>query len=377
MTLSPDELSRYSRHFNLPQFDIVAQEKLKNAKVLVVGAGGLGAPVLLYLAASGVGTLGIIDMDSVDITNLQRQILYDTSHIGISKVKKAKDRITAMNPHIAVNTYPFALTAENALEIIREYDLVVDGTDNFQTRYLVNDAVVLCDKVNVYASIFRFEGQVSVFNYRYEDNSHGPNYRDLYPTPPAPGVVPDCATGGVLGVLPGIVGSMQALEVIKLITGVGEPLIGKLLIYDALKGTTRILKYREKTAVKISGLINYDEFCGVTSSKSENMGSIKEITVQELKEWKDSNKDFQLIDVREQNEWDLVNIAGEHVPMGEIMHFTDSIATDKEVVVLCRTGKRSAAVISALQRRGFENLYNLKGGIKAWAQEIDTSLPTY
>ena len=282
-----------------------------------------------------------------------------------------------MNPHISVNTYPVALTTENALEIISEYDIVVDGTDNFQTRYLVNDAVVLCDKVNVYASIFRFEGQVSVFNYRYDDHSYGPNYRDLYPTPPAPGVVPDCATGGVLGVLPGIVGSMQALEVIKLITGIGEPLIGKLLIYDALNGTSRILKYREKTAVKISGLINYDEFCGVTSSKSENMGSIKEITVQELKEWKDSNKDFQLIDVREKNEWDLVNIAGNHVPMGEIMNFTDSIATDKEVVVLCRTGKRSAAVISALQRRGFENLYNLKGGIKAWAKEIDTSLPTY
>lgn len=375
--LSSEEYTRYSRHFNLPGFTPETQVQLQKAKVLVVGAGGLGGPVLLYLAAAGVGTLGIVDFDVVELSNLHRQVLFSTADIGHSKTERTQKVLKALNPNIRLKVYNEKLTAQNALDIISAYDVIADGTDNFPTRYLVNDACVLENKVNVYASIFRFEGQVSVFNYANEDGTRGPNYRDIYPLPPAPGSVPDCASGGVWGVLPGVIGCLQATEVLKILTGLGKPLNGVMLFYDALSASTRKMNFGKKTAVVISKLINYDQFCGLDNIKEQNMSSIKEITVQDLKSWKDSGKDFQLVDVREQHEWDLVNIEGDLIPLGEIMTSTERLEKEKDVVLLCRTGKRSAVAIDALQKQGFDNLYNLKGGIHAWAKEIDPKLPTY
>ena len=374
--LSKEEVIRYSRHLNLPDFDLEVQRRLADSKVLVVGAGGLGSPLLLYLSAAGIGHLGIIDFDQVELSNLQRQVLFSTSEIGQNKAAIASEKINELNPHVKVTVYTEKLTTDNAMDIIPQYDLVADGTDNFQTRYLVNDACVLAGKPNVYASVFRFEGQVSVFNALLENGERGPNYRDLYPRPPAPGLVPDCATGGVLGVLPGIVGSFQTLEVIKILTGIGSPLIGELLLIDTLSSNTRKIKFRKKDHSNITQLINYDEFCGVDQSKND-MAAIKEVTVQELKSWKEEGKDFQLIDVREQHEYDFVNIQGELIPLGDIMGRTEEISRDKDVVLMCRTGARSGTAVNALQQNGFNNLYNLKGGIVAWAKEIDTSLPTY
>ena len=382
---SKEELERYSRHLIIPEFNIEGQRKLKAAKVLVVGSGGLGSPLLLYLAAAGVGTLGIVDFDVVDDSNLQRQVLFTVDDVGKPKVEVAKRRIQALNPHIQINTYNTPLSSENALDIIKDYDLVADGTDNFPTRYLVNDACVLLDKPNVYASIFRFEGQASVFNYRDKDGILGPNYRDLYPTPPPPDLVPSCAEGGVIGVLPGIMGTLQANEVIKVITGVGEPLAGRFFVFDAASFETRVLKIRRNPQNPINGenptitaLIDYQEFCGIPQKKAEEKAVVKSINVRELKKLVDQKSDFQLIDVREGYEYDIANIQGELIPLGSIAENVDKIASGKKVVVHCRSGKRSADAIRLLEEKySFDNLYNLEGGILAWADEIDPSLPKY
>lgn len=374
--LTPAELARYSRHIAIPEFNLTAQKKLKAAKVLVVGSGGLGSPLLLYLTAAGVGHIGIVDFDVVDDSNLQRQVLFTVNDVGQSKAATAKKRLEALNPHVQFTIYNQALTKDNALEIIKEYDVVADGTDNFPTRYLVNDACVIAGKTNVYASIFRFEGQVSVFNYLKEDGSRGVNYRDLFPEPPPPGMVPSCAEGGVLGVLPGIIGSMQANEVIKVITGVGEPLAGRLFLFDAASFTTRILKVRKSSNVEIKELINYEEFCGIGVKKEGK--EIKEITVFELKEWMDKGVNFQLIDVRQPYEYDIANLGGELIPQDQLQQNLDRIAIDKKVVFHCRSGKRSEEAIRELEiLKRYDNLYNLKGGILEFSEKIDPSLTKY
>ena len=384
---SKAEIERYSRHLIIPDFGMAGQKKLKAAKVLVVGSGGLGSPLLQYLAAAGVGTLGIVDYDVVDDSNLHRQVLFGVDSVGKSKVEEAKKRILSLNPHIEVNIYNTLLSSENALDIIKEYDVVADGTDNFPTRYLVNDACVLLDKPNVYASIFRFDGQVSVFNYVDEAGNRGPNYRDLFPTPPPPGLVPSCAEGGVIGVLPGIIGSLQALEVIKVITGIGEPLSGRLFTFDALFFQTRTLKLRRDPANPLNGshptqtsLVDYVQFCGVPQEEKELVEglNVKEISVADFKVLQDQRSDYQLIDVREPHEYEIVNIAGELVPLGEIEQYVDNISTEKQVIVHCRSGVRSAKAIKKLESlKTFDNIYNLKGGILAYAKEVDTSLPVY
>ncbi len=381
---SKNELERYSRHLIIPEFNIEGQKKLKAAKILIVGTGGLGAPLIQYLAAAGVGTLGIVDFDVVDESNLQRQVLFTMEDIGRPKVEVARERVLAQNPYIEVIAYREQLTSENALEIIRDYDLVADGTDNFPTRYLVNDACVLLGKPNVYASIFRFEGQVSVFNYTDKEGTLGPNYRDLFPNPPPPGLVPSCAEGGVIGVLPGIIGSLQANEVIKVITGVGDTLSGKLFLFDALTFETRTLKVYRDEDNPLNGktptlfeLIDYDQFCGLRSLES-NTDKVKEITVQELQELNESGSDFQLIDVREQFEYEVANLDGELIPLRSLIENADKISHDKKVVLHCRSGQRSADAIVLLEEKyGFQNLYNLKGGILAYSNEVDTSLARY
>ena len=384
ITFNKAELERYSRHLIIPEFNIEGQRKLKAAKVLVVGTGGLGAPLIQYLSAAGVGTIGIVDFDVVDDSNLQRQVLFTTADVGRPKVEVAKERIAKQNPFIRINTYNTQLTSENALDIIKDYDVVADGTDNFPTRYLVNDACVLLDKVNVYASIFRFDGQVSVFNFLSEDGKRGPNYRDLFPSPPPPGLVPSCAEGGVLGVLPGIIGSLQANEVIKVITGIGDPLSGRMFIFDALSFETRTLNLRKDENNPLNGkkptqtgLIDYEIFCGI-GQENGHEANVKEITVKELEKWQSGEKDFQLIDVREGYEYEIANLGGELIPLAEVEKEVNKIASDKDVVVHCRSGKRSADAIQVLEQKyGFKNLYNLKGGILAYADEIDQSLAKY
>ncbi len=366
-----EELERYSRHLILPEFNIAGQKKLKNAKVLVVGAGGLGAPLLQYLAAAGVGTIGIVDFDKIENSNLQRQVLFTTKDIGKLKVEVAAERIQNQNPYIKVKIYNTRLTSENALEIIKNYDVVADGTDNFPTRYLVNDACVLLDKVNVYASIFRFEGQLSVFNLTDKSGNFGPNYRDLFPTPPPPNLVPNCAEGGVLGVLAGIMGSLQASEVIKVITCIGEPLSGRLFVFDTLSFESRTMSIKKNKGNPINGqnptitsLIDYEEFCGI---KKINKNMINEITVEELAQWKKNNVDFQLIDVREEHEYEMENIDGELIPLGTLEHNLHLIATKKKVVIYCRTGRRSATAIEIIKHKTkIQDLYNLTGGLVAY-----------
>ncbi len=376
INLSPAELARYSRHIAIPEFNLAAQKKLKAANVLVVGSGGLGSPMLLYLTAAGVGHIGIVDFDVVDDSNLQRQVLFTVDDIGKSKAETAKKRLAKLNPYVKFTVYNNAFTKDNALEIIKDYDVVADGTDNFPTRYLVNDACVLAGKINVYASIFRFEGQVSVFNFLNEDGTRGANYRDLFPEPPPPGMVPSCAEGGVLGVLPGIIGSMQANEVIKVITGVGEPLAGRLFLFDAASFTTRILKVRKNSNTLITELINYEEFCGIGIEKGED--KVKEISVFDLKKWQEEGVDFQLIDVRQPYEYEIANLGGELIPQSELVQNLDKISTTKKVVIHCRSGQRSADAIRDLENLGeFENLYNLKGGILEYSQKIDSTIPTY
>lgn len=367
MDFSKQELARYARHFALPQFGMEGQKRLKNSSVLVVGAGGLGSPMLLYLAAAGVGRIGIVDPDVVDMSNLQRQVLYNIADIGKSKAETAREKLLAMNPHIDIQAFFMPLNRENALDLVAQYDIVADGTDNFQTRYLVNDACVLTGKVNVYASIFRFEGQVSVFNLT-KNGERGVNYRDLFPSPPPPGLVPDCAEGGVLGVLPGIIGSMQASEVIKVLTGIGEPLAGRLFVFDAADFTTRVLKIsKNPNLAPITELIDYDMFCGFKPKNTEGaLQDKKEISASELKQMIAENIDFQLIDVRESYEYEVANLGGMLIPLSTLKEKTDLISKDKQVVVHCKSGGRSAKAIAQLEALGFTNLWNLTGGIEAF-----------
>ncbi|HEX4851714.1 MAG TPA: molybdopterin-synthase adenylyltransferase MoeB [Puia sp.] len=382
INFSREELARYNRHIIIPEFGLEAQKKLKAAKVLVIGSGGLGSPVLLYLAAAGVGTIGIVDFDVVDDSNLQRQVLFGINEIGKPKVEAARRRLESLNPHVQFNIYNTHLNSGNALEILKDYDVIADGTDNFPTRYLVNDASLLLNKPNVYASIFQFEGQVSVFNFTNKKGETGPNYRDLYPVPPPPGLVPSCAEGGVLGVLPGIIGSLQALEVIKVITGVGEPLSGRFYIFDALTFESRTFNIKRRDDNPVNGknptiheLIDYEQFCGMRAVEEK---AIKEITVKELYDWQVKGKKFQLIDVREPHEYDIVNLGGELIPLATVLDNADKIDRDIDVVVHCKVGGRSAKAIKELEDKfGFSNLYNLKGGVLAYIDEVQPELTKY
>jgi len=384
--LSNDEIARYSRHLIMPEVGMEGQRKLKAARVLMIGTGGLGAPTGMYLAAAGVGTLGVVDFDVVDASNLQRQIVHGTKDVGRPKIESARDRLSDINPNVKIEGYETRLTSENALELFREYDMVVDGTDNFPTRYLVNDACVLTGKPNVYGSIFRFEGQASVFW-----AARGACYRCLYPEPPPPGLVPSCAEGGVLGVLPGIVGAIQANEAIKLILGGGEPLINRLLLFDAWKLRFRELKLRKDPECPVCGeqpsikeLIDYEEFCGLRPTAAQTTQAteetrMEEITATELKQRLDRGDDLQLIDVREPNEYDIARIPGTKlIPLGQVAERMGEIEEGRETIVHCKGGVRSANAIQALTRAGFKGkLVNLKGGITAWSNDVDPSVPKY
>jgi adenylyltransferase/sulfurtransferase len=393
---SPEELARYNRHIIIPGFGMEGQQKLKDAKVLVVGSGGLGSPVLLYLAAAGVGTIGIVDFDVVDDSNLQRQVLYGIDAVGESKVDAAQKRLRSLNPHISIKIYNTYLNASNAAEIINEYDVVADGTDNFPTRYLVNDACVLLGKTNVFASIFRYDGQVSVFNYLERNGERGPNYRDLYPAPPPPDLVPTCAEGGVLGVLPGIIGSMQALEVIKVITGIGDVLSGRFFLFDAKTFETRTMSFSKREDNPLTGknptitsLVDYEKYCGFKVqinlsgtgnelNSANNAYVIKEVSVHQLKQFKDSGTDFQLIDVREPYEYEIVNLGAELIPLAQIEESANRIDRTRQVIVHCKSGSRSAKAIKLLQEKfGFTNLYNLDGGIIQYVEEIEPGWRKY
>ncbi len=378
--LTKDEVARYSRHLIIPDIGMTGQKRLKNAKVLVVGAGGLGSPALLYLAAAGVGTLGIVEFDEVDESNLHRQIIHGQSDIGRPKGESARDSIKEINPFVEVRLHPVRLEADNVLDIFRDYDLIVDGTDNFATRYLVNDAAVLLGKPYVWGSIYRFEGQASVF---WEDapNGRGLNYRDLYPEAPPPGMVPSCAEGGVLGVLCASIGSIMVNEAIKLITGIGETLLGRLMVYDALDMTYRTIKLRkDPQATKITELIDYDAFCGVVSDDAQNAAVGHTITPLELKDMMDAGKDFALIDVRELHEYEIVKIPGSVlIPKDRILsgEALSEIPQDKPVVLHCKSGARSADALAALHKAGFKDAVHVGGGVLAWAKQVDPTLPTY
>lgn len=358
--LTPAERARYARHLILPQLGLEGQQRLKAARVLVVGAGGLGSPLLQYLAAAGVGTIGIVDPDRVSSSNLQRQVLYGEKDLGRLKVEAAKDRLLDLNPLLDIHCYPTALLPENALEIITNYDIVADGTDNFPTRYLVNDACVLANKINVYASIFRFEGQVSVFNAPLVDGSRGPNYRDIFPAPPPPGQVPSCAEGGVLGVLPGIIGSLQANEVIKLITGVGEALIGRLFLFDAAAFSTRILKFKAQPNTQITDLINYEAFCGVPAVED-----IPAVDIASFRSMQKRGDSFFLLDVREPDEYAEDHLQGHLIPLGQLNERMGEIPDEGTIIVHCRSGQRSARAVQQLLEAGFKDVFNLTGGILA------------
>ncbi|MET8852514.1 adenylyltransferase/sulfurtransferase MoeZ [Amycolatopsis sp. NPDC004625] len=378
--LTKEEVARYSRHLIIPDVGVTGQKRLKNAKVLVIGAGGLGSPALLYLAAAGVGTLGIVDFDVVDESNLQRQVIHGQSDVGKLKAASAQESIADVNPFVKVHLHTDRLDSSNALEIFEQYDLIVDGTDNFATRYLVNDAAVLLGKPYVWGSIFRFEGQVSVF---WEDapNGLGLNYRDLYPEPPPPGMVPSCAEGGVLGVLCASIGSIMVTEAIKLITGIGEPLLGRLISYDALDMKYREVKIRkDPDTPKITELIDYEAFCGVVSDEAASAASGSTITPAELKAKFDSGENFALIDVREPHEYEIVNIKGATlIPKDRILsgEALSELPQDKPIVLHCKSGARSAEALAALHAAGFKDATHLGGGVLAWAKQIDPSLPTY
>jgi sulfur-carrier protein adenylyltransferase/sulfurtransferase len=383
--LSSQETLRYARHLVLPEIGPAGQKRLKSARVLLVGAGGLGSPVSLYLAAAGVGTIGMVDFDVVDLTNLQRQILHGTSDVGRLKLDSARDRLREINPHVSIEGYRERLTSQNALEIIAGYDVVVDGTDNFPTRYLVNDACVLLGRPNVYGSIFRFEGQNSVFW-----GERGPCYRCLFAEPPPPGLVPSCAEGGVLGVVPGIVGTIQAMEAIKLILGLGDSLVGRLLILDAMRMKFRELRLKKDPDCPICGdsprireLIDYERFCGYdTERPGEGMDDQEtpEMTVTELKQRLDRGEKLTIIDVREPHEWEIGNLGPQGaklIPLGELPQRADEIDRDATVVLQCRSGARSERALHFLRSKGHSNLYNLTGGILAWSDEVDPSIPKY
>ena len=378
--LSKEEIQRYSRHLIMPEVGMEGQLKLKRARVLTIGTGGLGAPLGLYLAAAGVGHLGLVDFDVVDSSNLQRQVTFTTSDVGKPKSEAAKARLSALNPAIEIVSYETRLTSDNALELFRDYDIIVDGTDNFPTRFLVNDACVLLGKPNVYGSIFRFEGQATVFGY-----PDGPCYRCLYPEPPPPGLVPSCAEGGVLGVLPGIVGSIQAMETIKLILRTGESLVGRLLLFDALAMRFRELKLKKNPDCPLCGthrtitkLIDYEEFCGIRGEEAPAMtDGIQEITATELKARQDRGDKLFILDVREPHEYQICNLDGKLIPLGELPRRVNELDSSVEMVVHCRSGKRSADAIHFLQTAGFKKLLNLKGGVLAWADEVDPRMPKY
>jgi adenylyltransferase/sulfurtransferase len=375
-SLTIDEVRRYSRHLIIPDVAMAGQKRLKNAKVLCVGAGGLGSPALMYLAAAGVGTLGIVEFDVVDESNLQRQIIHGQSDIGRSKAESARDSVREINPLVNVVVHETRLDNDNVLEIFAQYDLIVDGTDNFATRYLVNDAAVLLDKPYVWGSIYRFDGQASVFW-----NKYGPNYRDLYPDPPPPGMVPSCAEGGVLGVLCASIGSIMATEAIKLITGVGEPLVGRLMVYDALEMTyTTVTVRKDPQTQPITELVDYEAFCGVVSEEAQQAASGSTITAAELKQLLDSGKPIELIDVREPAEWEIVSIPGAKlVPKDQILR-GDALASlpqDRQIVMYCKTGVRSAETLAAVKSAGFADAVHVQGGVSAWVNQIDPSLPSY
>ncbi|HSY14295.1 MAG TPA: molybdopterin-synthase adenylyltransferase MoeB [Verrucomicrobiae bacterium] len=378
--LNKDEILRYSRHLIMPEVGMEGQLKLKRARVLCVGAGGLGSPVAMYLAAAGVGTLGIVDFDIVDFTNLQRQILHGTEDVGRKKLDSAAETIAAINPNVEIRKFETRLTSRNALEIMRDFDIVVDGTDNFATRYLVNDACVLLGKPNVYGSIFRFEGQASVFA-----TKDGPCYRCLYPEPPPPGVVPSCAEGGVLGILPGLVGVIQATETIKLILGTGDSLVGRLLLVDALAMRFRELKLKKNRECPVCGenptvkeLMDYDQFCGIRGEEKPATGNIADMTPEELKQKMDAgDKDLFVLDVREPNEYQICNLGGHLIPLNDLPKRVDELDKSKEIVVHCKMGGRSAKAVDYLKQQGFTNVHNLVGGINAWAERVDPKMPKY
>jgi adenylyltransferase/sulfurtransferase len=384
-SLSNEEILRYSRHLIIPEVGIEGQLKLKAAKVLLVGTGGLGAPLALYLAAAGVGKIGLVDFDTVDFTNLQRQVIHFTSDVGRKKLDSAAEKMKAINPFVEIVRHEVALTSENALDILKDYDLVVDGTDNFPTRYLVNDACVLLGKPNVYGSIFRFEGQATVFAYE-----GGPCYRCLYPEPPPPGLVPSCAEGGVLGILPGTIGLIQATETVKLILGIGEPLVGRLLLYDALAMKFRELKLRKNPECPVCGehptvtrLIDYHQFCGVPQASAappaqETKVNEGEIDVVELKQKIDRGDKFELIDVREPHEYRICNIPGAKlIPLGEFPKHLGEFDPAADIVIHCKSGMRSAKACAVLRQNGFQHVRNVVGGILAWSDKVDPSVPKY
>jgi sulfur-carrier protein adenylyltransferase/sulfurtransferase len=382
-TLSNEEILRYSRHLIMPEVGMEGQLKLKNASVLLVGAGGLGAPLGLYLAAAGIGRIGMVDFDVVDFTNLQRQVIHGTKDVGRKKLDSAFDKMADINPNVKLEKHEVALTSENALDIIRNYDFVVDGTDNFPTRYLVNDACVLLKKPNIYGSIFRFEGQCTVFAY-----PGGPCYRCLYPEPPPPGLVPSCAEGGVLGILPGIIGLMQATETVKLILGTGEPLVGRLVLYDALAMRFRELKLRRNPECPVCGdhptlhkLIDYQEFCGVPHQEVEHVApvaNLSEIEPTEVKQKIDRGDKFILLDVREPHEFQICRIpTSTLIPLGELPKHLNEFDKNAEIVAHCKSGVRSGKAINLLRENGFKNVRNMKGGILAWSDKVDPSVPKY
>src|SRR5262250_3053577 len=369
VTLNKDEILRYSRHLIMPEVGMEGQQKLKAARVLCIGTGGLGSPLALYLAAAGVGTLGLVDFDVVDYTNLQRQIIHSTADVGRKKLDSAADKLKAINPYLNLRTFDTKLSSANALELFREFDIIADGTDNFPTRYLVNDACVLTGKPNVYGSIFRFEGQASVFA-----TKEGPCYRCLYPEPPPPGLVPSCAEGGVLGILPGLVGVIQATETIKLILGSGEPLIGRLLLVDALGMRFRELKLRKNPECPVCGvnptvreLIDYNQFCGIRGEEVEAEVTASEMQVEELKKRLDRGDDLYILDVREPHEYQICNLGGHLIPLGDLPNRVNELDTSKEIVAHCSSGVRSAKAVNFLRQSGFKKVHNLAGGILAWA----------
>jgi sulfur-carrier protein adenylyltransferase/sulfurtransferase len=378
--LDRDEILRYSRHLIMPEVALEGQRKIKASKVLCIGAGGLGSPLALYLAAAGVGRMGIVDFDVVDFTNLQRQIIHSTANVGRPKLESAKERIAEINPYVQVDTHEVALSSENALQLFADYDIIVDGTDNFPTRYLVNDACVLLGKPNVYGSIFRFEGQATVF-YAKE----GPCYRCLYPEPPPPGLVPSCAEGGVLGVLPGIIGVIQAIETVKLILGKGDSLIGRLLLFDALKMKFRELKLRKNPDCPVCGvnptiheLIDYEEFCGVTHQPHVDVGADFEITPVELKAKMDRGDNFVLVDVREPEEYAICRIPGSTlIPKATVPERLHELSSADEIVVHCRSGVRSGQVVDLMKQAGYRKVKNLVGGILRWSDDVDPTVPKY
>ena len=378
-SLSNEEIRRYSRHLILPEFGMTGQRRVKHGSVLLIGTGGLGSPLALYLAAAGVGHLGLVDFDVVDESNLQRQIVHGTSTLGSAKTESARRRLRDLNPHIEITTYEEQMTSENALELMRPYDVIVDGTDNFPTRYLTNDASVMLGKPNVYGSIFRFEGQATVF-YPKEG---GPCYRCLYPEPPPPGLVPSCAEGGVLGVLPGVIGTIQATETLKLLAGIGEPLVGRLLLYAALSMRFRELKLRRNPDCPVCGehptvteLIDYEQFCGIIPEPMR--ASAYEITPVEVSEWLHSDDPPFLLDVREPNEWEIGHLPDAmRISVNELQGRLNELDTAREMVVYCRSGVRSGRAVDMLRQAGFRKVKNMTGGILRWADEVDPSIPKY